>query len=480
MLRPYQQAILDGLHGSLAEHDRVLAVSPTGSGKSWLIAHMLDEIEAAHQSALVLVHRREIIYQLRDHLDARGTDHGIILAGERPRLIPRIQIGSIQSFVARYIRGKRQPPPANWLIIDEAHLSLAPSYHKVLDLYPGAKLLGFTATPCRGDGRGLGNIYTDMVERADIEGLIEAGYLVPTRVMAPSIPDLTGVRVRLGDYVPGEVEELMDNKTLVGDAVRHWLDHARGRKTVCFTSGVSHSLHVCEEFRRAGIQAEHLDGNTDKQHREKILHQLTHGDLQVVTNCEVLTTGWDAPCVSCMVMMRPTKSYGLYLQMAGRILRPYPGKQDALILDHGGNVYRHGFPEDAGNWSLDPDERIQDRREREKKERQPTTCRNCWTVYTGRRDCPECGWVPTPQARAADIKEGRLQEVKRKGKPKADKEKVWRDCLWKARYRNMKVGAAAHMYKKELGVWPRGMGNLQPRGEQWQWQAGKFIERSWL
>jgi DNA repair protein RadD len=184
------------------------------------------------------------------------------------------------------------------------------------------------------------------------------GYLVKTRVYAPIRPNLRGVRIRRGDYVEGELAERMDNPKLIGDIVTHWHKYGQPRKTVAFACNVAHSLHIRDEFVRSGVRAEHLDGATPDDERDAILARLETGETELVSNCMVLTEGWDMPEVGCAILARPTRQMGLFRQMIGRVLRPADGKPDAVILDHSGAVFAHGLPEDRVEWTLDPERRV--------------------------------------------------------------------------------------------------------------------------
>jgi DNA repair protein RadD len=169
------------------------------------------------------------------------------------------------------------------VIVDEAHHIRARTYTKILDAYPNAVIVGLTATPCRGDGRGLGNVFETMIECPSVAELIRDGYLVGTKVYAPSRPDLTGVRVERGDYLEAQLATRMNTARLVGDIVEHWLRLGGRRPTVVFATGVAHSMHIRDEFRRVGVMAEHLDGATPTEERDKILADLAEGRVELVT-----------------------------------------------------------------------------------------------------------------------------------------------------------------------------------------------------
>ena len=210
-----------------------------------------------------------------------------------------------------------------------------------------------------GDGRGLGGIFTTMIECPQVAELIEQGYLVKCRVYAPVDPDLRGVRTVAGDYVEAQLADRMDQPKLIGDIVTHWHKYGERRRTVCFAVNVPHSVHLRDEFIESGVCAEHIDGATPKSERDAVLKRLGSGETELVTNCMVLTEGWDMPEVGCCILGRPTKKMGLYRQMIGRVLRPAHGKVDAVILDHSGAVFRHGLPEDYVSWTLDPERRAE-------------------------------------------------------------------------------------------------------------------------
>ena len=326
-LRPYQLDVV----GEIELHERPLIVAPTGSGKTIIAAEIIRR--AANKHILFIAHRRELIHQARDKLAEFGITAGVILAGEPRSPMLGIQVASIQTLWARCVRGAADLPPADIVFIDEAHHARARTYRQIVQSYPDAKIIGLTATPCRKDGRGLGGTFDVIIECPQVRALVDLGHLVRTLVFAPSTPDLKGVQTRQGDYVEAQLAARVDRPELVGDIVSHWHRLAERRKTVVFATSVAHSIHLKDEFIKTGVRAEHIDGKTPKDERGEILRRLSAGEIELVTNCMVLTEGWDQPDVACCVLARPTKSLGLYRQMVGRVLRPAPNKTDALILD---------------------------------------------------------------------------------------------------------------------------------------------------
>jgi len=413
-LRPYQ---LDSVARIIAAIDP-LVVAPTGSGKTVIASEIIRR--AVNKHVLFLAHRRELIKQTKKHLAEFGVPAGIILAGEPMDLTKAVQVGSVQTFHSRYIRVGKDLPHADIVFIDEAHHARARTYRKIVESYPNAKIIGMTATPCRRDGRGLGGTFKTMIETPQIDELIKLSYLVPTRVYAPSTPDLRKVQTLHGDYVERELADVMDKPELVGDIVSHWHRLADRRKTVVFVTSVAHSIHLRDEFIKSGVKAEHIDGSTPKDERDEILAKLSRGEIEVVVNCMVLTEGWDQPDVACCVLARPTKSMGLFRQMVGRVLRPAPGKTDALILDHAGATFRHGFVEDPVYWTLDPDKKAVTPTNEARKDYASNSkllaCTQCSAIRTAGKPCPECGFLPKRRGEGLDVQDGDLIHVDRDGR----------------------------------------------------------------
>jgi superfamily II DNA or RNA helicase len=220
-------------------------------------------------------------------------------------------------------------------------------------------------------------------------------------------PDLSKVNVTKGDYAADALERAVDRAALVGNIVEHWLEHARGVSTIAFAVSVAHSMHIAQRFREAGITAEHLDGMTPTAERDAILARFGSGETCVVTNVNCLSEGFDQPSVKCAILARPTKSTGLYLQQAGRILRPWRNAR-AIILDHGGCALEHGLPQDDREFSLEG-----------RKKRSKTTvaspvreCPSCDAVLSlNTRLCPECGYQLVAERELPEEASGKLIEV---------------------------------------------------------------------
>lgn len=347
-LRPYQQAAEDSARDAvLAGHKRVLIVSPTGSGKTVIAADVIRSAVSKGCRALFLADRMELIDQTSRKLDEAGLDHGVIMADHwRRRPSAPVQVASVPT-----LHRRAALPPADVVIADEAHKSLSPTYRKVIDSYPSSVVLGLTATPYLYGGDGLGALYTHMVVVAQTPDLIRDGYLVPIETYAPSTPDLAGVHVQRGDYAPGELADACDKATLVGDIAATWRRLAGDRTSCVFATSKKHARHIQEEL---GLGWEYLDDSTPTKDRRAVSDRIAAGQALGVVNVGILSLGWDMPRVSAIVMARPTKSKALYLQQVGRGTRPHPasGKDRMLLLDHAGNVWRHGLPEAPQEFSL--------------------------------------------------------------------------------------------------------------------------------
>jgi DNA repair protein RadD len=487
-LRPYQADVIDRfLSDAATGNRRQLLVAPTGSGKTIIAAAIVKHYVATGRRVLVLAHRREIVTQTSRKLFELGIDHGVIQAGFATHQ-SEVQVASVQTLYVRAIRGSKiELPPADLLIVDECHHATARTWDKIIAAYPDATLLGLTATPCRGDGRGLGGIFDTLLECPQVSELIEQRFLVGTRVYAPSRPDLRGVKVQAGDWNERQLAERMDQPKLVGDIVTHWHRHAGGRRTVVFATGVGHSIHIRDEFRQSGVSCDHLDGSTPKDERDEVLAKLAAGAIDVVTNCMVLTEGWDMPEVGCAVLARPTRKMGLYRQMIGRVLRPAPNKPDAIVIDHAGAVYRHGFTEDRVEWTLDPDRHATNPAHNDRSGRDISSrlvdCSQCGALRTGGEACRHCGFMPQRPPKYLATVDADLAQVNRNGRSvaafmgPAERAEWHAQLMHIARDRGYKPGWAGHKYKEKFGAWPstRFIEPQDPSPEVLSWVRSRMI-----
>ena len=460
-LRDYQLQVLDDVDAEWAAgRRRVLIQAATGAGKTVIAAEAIRRARRDDKRVLFIAHRRELISQASQKLYAAGIDHGIVQAGFPPRLGEHVQVASIATLHARAVRSRVMDlPDADLIVVDEAHHVRAESYRKIIEAYPDAIVIGLTATPCRADGRGLGAAFEVIVSCPPVADLITRGYLVQSRIYAPSEPDLAGITVARGDYVEREVAERVDHAKLIGDIVTHWHRLGERRRTVVFACGVQHSLHVRDEFRRAGVMADHIDGATPTEERDRILAQLASGSVDVVCNAMVLTEGWDCPEVGCLILARPTRNLGLYRQMVGRVLRPAPGKVEAIILDHSGAVFQHGLPDDPIEWTLAEDRRAVNKAHASRGQKLGVglaKCPECAALRLRGQPCESCGWKPRERAEGVEIVDGDLQQVDRGGRHAVliDRRAFHAGLAWIAREKGYASGWAAHKFKEKFGTWP--------------------------
>jgi len=387
VLRDYQERGLAAILAAFkAGHRAVLAVAPTGSGKTTIFSALAAQVAAP---VLLLVHRRELAKQAALRLREFGVLFGYLLAGEPTNIGARVQIASVQTLV------RRRRPPAGLIIADEAHLSTADTWSAVLDAYPHARILGVTATPWRLSGKPLAGAYDSLVVVARPSELRAQGHLSPYVGFSYQHPDLSGVSIVGDDYNQKETGALMS--AIVPNVVEQWLAQARHLSTVVFAATVEHSRALVREFRGAGIVAEHLDGGMPLSEREGVLRRVENGQTQVLANVGVAVEGLDIPRLKCCVLARPTKSLSRAIQMMGRVRRPW-NDITARIHDHAFVIASHGLPDQDREYTLSA---------REPKDAPPAlrTCRTCLAIYEGDK-CPACGSAPEPRPR------GELREVR--------------------------------------------------------------------
>jgi superfamily II DNA or RNA helicase len=390
-LRMYQQGAIQMIEGAWRRGKRApVLVMPTGSGKTTVLAHLLRK--RRERPVLFLCPWRQLVFQGAERFEQHHLPTGILMGSRKPQEGQTVHVASIQT------AARRKLGDYSLVVVDECHRAVSRSCLALLDKYPNAKLLGLTATPVRLDGKPLSRAFDELLEPVSVQRLIEMKHLVPPRVYAPPEKlDLSKVRYSRikRDYASGSAGKAMSKPKLLGDAIAHWRKHANGRATFIYCCNVDHADHVCETFNRAGIVTEQIDGSTSKTARAEIFERLALGTTCCVTNIGVLTEGVDFPKLRCQILLRPTLSMGLHLQIIGRGLRPSAGKGDCIVLDHADNFRRHGFPQDERRWSLKG-------RKKQTKPRkgQPPKAKQCpkckAMVPPSTYHCPHCDhvWLP--------------------------------------------------------------------------------------
>lgn len=391
-LRDYQQDLFERIHGAIRRGVRnPLVVSATGSGKTATFCYIAHRAEQASSAVLILVHRRELITQTSATLAKFGVPHGIIQPGVTADPSKMVQLGMVQT-IARRLQRISTP---KLIIVDEAHHAVAGQYRAVITAFPSAVVVGFTATPLRLDGKGLGDYFGEIIPGPSVEWLMENGHLCRPRYFAPPMMvSMKGIKKRMGDYAADDLAEAMTSARITGDAVKHYNKLTPGTRAVAFCVNIRHAEHVAGMFNSAGIPAGIIKGDMATDERRKIVSDLAAGTVRVMVSVDVVSEGFDLPSVETAILLRPTQSLGLYLQQIGRILRPSPGKT-ATILDHAGNISKHGLAEEEREWSLDGQE-VAAKKSEASTHRQ---CDGCYAMYPRLLPaCSECGWSPPPPA----------------------------------------------------------------------------------
>lgn len=407
--RDYQEELIGRVRVKLRTKRRVLLQLPTGGGKTVVGGKMIENAARKGHHCLFTVHRRELIEQTVDTFNDVGIRHGVIASGVPFQLLERVQVASIDTLKHRMNKGSNLFPP-RFIIVDEAHHVGAAGWKAVLSAYPEAFIVGLSATPERLDGKGLDDVFDDIVVGPSTGWLISKGFLCDYRAFAPGdgAPDMRGVETARGDYVRGQTSAVMDKPTITGNAISHYQRLAAGQSAVCFCVSIEHSKHVAEQFRAAGVMSWHLDGSTPYGERSEAIRAFRNGEIKVLTNVDLFGEGFDLPSLVASILLRPTKSLALYLQQVGRCLRTAPGKKRALILDHAGNIARHGLPDEERDWSL------KGRVNKKKEAGAPLDARQCPRCFALHRPapiCPECGHVYEGSPREVEEVDGELHEI---------------------------------------------------------------------
>ncbi len=406
LLRPYQTDLYDRARERIRSGVRTLLIqAPTGAGKTVLVAQMLKTAAERGYRAFFNVHRRELVKQsVMTLTESADLPVGIVAAGFPGNRHLPTQVCSVQTLKRR----THLLPPPQLVIWDEAHHCAAASWDDLHAKYPEAVHIGLTATPERLDGTGLDRWFSELIAGPSVRQLIDDGYLSDYRLFAPAGPDLSGVHTVAGDYNKRELAEAMAKAHVVGDALSHYVKYASGRRALAFTWSIESSKALADRFNAAGIRAEHVDGDTDDTTRDAAMQNFKDGKTLVLCNVDLFGEGVDVPAIEAVILLRPTRSLALYMQQVGRSLRPAPGKDYAVILDHAGNCKMHGLPDDDRSWTLAG--RVVKKRETDGAP--VRQCVMCFAVVPAASSvCRHCGYKFDIQSRDVEQVDGELAEV---------------------------------------------------------------------
>lgn len=453
-LRNYQDDMITKARISLRTYRNVLLQSPTGSGKTVLAGYMMNRIIDNNKRAFFICHRRELVDQTSKTFRKFGIQHSFIAAGYQYNPHASIYICSVDTLKNRL----EKVPVPHFCIWDEAHHLGAAGWARVHAYYQHSYHVGLSATPQRLDGKGLDDRFDHLIPGPSVSWLIDQGYLAQYKLYSVPGVDLTGVHTRMGDYVKAESEHAMDKPAITGNIISHWSKYASEKRTIGFAVSIKHSEHIVEQFNARGIPAVHLDGNTPRDIRRRLLNEFARGTIRVIFNVGLFGEGFDVAAnsgldvtVGCVIDAAPTQSLGAWLQRCGRALRP---QDQAIILDHAGNALRHGLPCEEREWDLKGRDKKKSTKGQTETVRQ---CKKCFAVHKPAPACPECGYEYPIQSRVIEEREGELQELdpavlRRKARREQGSHRSYDDLVRLGQQRGYKNPAAwaRHVYNARV------------------------------
>lgn len=455
-LRDYQEEGIANLRKAIADgNKRIMFQLPTGAGKTATAAAIIRSALGKGRRVIFAVPALSLINQTIASFQQDGIHEIGVMQGihEMTDKTQPVQVCSVQTLTRRVI------PQADLVIIDEAH-TVFKLYERWFNdpEWSHATFIGLSATPW---AKGLGKLYSTLVVGSTTQDMIDKGILSPFRVFAPSHPDLSDVKIVAGDYDQEQLGEAMNKAKLIADIVETWLDKGEDRPTLIYAVNRAHAANISDAFNAAGIRCGYMDGTMDIDERDDIIRRFSNGDLKMIANVGVLTTGVDLPFVSCLVLARPTKSEMLFVQIMGRGLRKAEGKVDCLVLDHSDTTSRLGFCTDIHYDELNGGKKRLSSGDKKRDEPLPKECPKCTYLKPAKiRVCPNCGFEPKPLA-GVFYADGALVELTGKGKNKTalgatpnDNETFYRELLGYAKIHGYKSGWAYHNYKAKTKMNP--------------------------
>jgi superfamily II DNA or RNA helicase len=455
--RPFQEKAHENLReGFKNRHKNQIIMAPTGAGKTICALRIIHEALLKGKRAIFVCDRTTLINQTSETADSLGMiQHGIIQAQHwrKNETLP-FQIASAQTLAKRQFW-----PDADVIVVDECH-----TQHKVWTEYAmqtKATVIGLSATPF---SKGLGRIFSNLINATTMYDLVNSGVLVPLRVKTGIKPNMQGAKTKTsGEWTDEEIEQR--GSAIIGDVVTEWLKHAENRKTIVFGATINHVTEICQQFNDAGVFAMSFTSNTTDAERQEILKEYRKPDsaIRVLVSVEALSKGFDVPDVECISDCRPLrKSLSTAIQMWGRGLRSSPGKTECLLLDHSGNIHR--FKKDFENIyfngldALDNGEKLDKEIRQDKNEKEELACPQCGYKPFHKR-CMSCGYEKQKASNIVSVA-GEMQEISLFGKKleSADKYLIWQQvCDYVRKYhKNQQTakGRAYYLYKDIVGIFP--------------------------
>jgi len=516
VLRPQQETFENAVRAAFARSLRVLGVAATGFGKGVVIGDMAFKAATKDRFPLVVTNRRQIVLQLQEHCQNAGVSAGIIMGNIEQDADAKVQVASAQTVQQRGFDKIRKP---RFLIIDEAH-QFAQFYRKlVCEIYPDVPTLGMTATPVGPGGTRLSH-FQEIVEPIKNSEVIAAGDLLRVRYLAPSEPDLGGINLKTASQ--DELGQRVEAVTIYGDVFREWEPYRHMQTMVVLPSRA-----VCNGFLRQclarGINAKVVDGTTDQSERTETFSEFKEGDCQMLLGVDVIREGLDLPIAQCLIDLQPTHQFRVYWQKIGRVKRPHPGQESAVVIDLAGNLWRHMVhPDQDPPWDeVTNDQTIEEIIERKAGIRcekcgskdiysikgigykcedcghewstsKPFVCPSCKQGLAPYQKviggiCPNCGVkVSVKPVRRIRMEDGTIRtvpadEIKRRKKSKSNREQsVWDKWRYIAEAKSKSLDFARVMYQKEIGDWPKGLKDCPDSANSGDWKRKPSDVYPWM
>jgi len=459
-LRSYQRDSLDALRqGIKAGHHHQILCASTGAGKSVIAVELIRLCKEKGSRALFIVDRRVLVDQFSSHLDRSKIDHGILMSKHwRFRPQEPVQVASIQT-----LERMTSLPKFDIIIIDEAHALLRKSIKNILKIFPNVKVTGLTATPFT---KGIGAVYSNVVNVITMRELVEQGFLVPFRVFIAHEINVEGVKIVRGEFEQDETERR--GMQIIGDIVSDYVNIANRtwgetRKTIVFCAGVAHGQELVKKFAEVGKNFISISYQDTDEFKDEVIKEFSKPDTDIdgLISTDILTRGFDVPDVEHVIIARPLKkSLSMHMQMIGRGARIYPNKEFCIIQDHSGNYLR--FKSDFDDIYTNGVHELNDDREKPKKEptikeKEKAKCPKCGALWTIGASCISCGHVmekkSTVQTVAGEMQE--LADVKTEKFTSEYKRAFYEGLLFYARQHGYKDGWSFWKYKEKFNIEPK-------------------------